>query len=129
MGECKVKIDVALGTQLRDLNIFADIDQKSKQVVHPLESIPPIGAKTTISQPPVTVYPTVAQYSTIMKNYPGSSMLPSQMPQNAGYMISGTPEAGNMKLSLIPDEYAKHSNKERERRLFINRSINIKTFN
>lgn len=54
-------------------------------------------------------------------------MLPSQMPQNAGYMISGTPEAGNMKLSLIPDEYAKHSNKERERRSFINISTYIKT--
>ena len=51
-----------------------------------------------------------------MKNYPGNAMLSSQIPQNSGYMISGTPEAGNMKLSLIPDEYAKHSNKERERR-------------
>ena len=76
------------------------------------------GTKHVSSQSPVTAYPVAAQYSTMMKNYPGASMLQSQMPQNTGYMVSGTPETGNMKLSLIPDEYAKHSNKERERRFF-----------
>lgn len=102
---------------LAALTSSVDMDQKSKQVVQPLETNTLTVAKTVLSQPPVTVYPSVAQYTSVMKTYPGSLAQPTQaIPQNVGYVVSGTPEEGNMKLSLIPDEDAKHSSKERERR-------------
>ena len=38
------------------------------------------------------------------------------IPPNASYMINGTPGTPAMRLTLIPEDFQKHSSKERERR-------------
>ena len=66
----------------------------------------------------------VSQNASVIRSYPAHSLFAAPaLTQNAGYMINGTPGTSSMKLSLIPDEYTKHSNKERERRL-----VEVKVF-
>eukprot|EP00794_Sanderia_malayensis_P015947 gene15947-17550_t len=57
-------------------------------------------------------------------NVPHSILPAPIIPPNTSYMINGTPGTSNMKIALIPDEYAKHSSKERERRERIKDSTN-----
>ncbi len=38
------------------------------------------------------------------------------IPPNTSYVVTGKPGTSNMKISLVPEDYVSHSNKERERR-------------
>ena len=76
--------------------------------------------KTSTSQPSVTpsatVYPSTCQHQ--QRSYEANSAFttPVVIPQNTSYIVNGTPGSSNMRISVVPDDYAKHSSKERERR-------------
>ena len=65
--------------------------------------------------PSATVYPSTCQHP--QRSYQGNSVFTTPVvPQNTSYMVNGTPGSSNMRISIVPDDYAKHSSKERERR-------------
>lgn len=93
---------------------FLGVETRSKNASSENSSTPAT-AKTTAAQPVATLYQPATQ--PYVRNYTEHSLYtPPVIPPNTAYMINGTPGTSNMRISLIPDEYAKHSNKERERR-------------
>eukprot|EP00795_Rhopilema_esculentum_P010993 gene10993-19832_t len=105
--------------QILDLhqNAQKDIEHKSKSTTQSAETSSVQTVKPVMSQQSIGIYPLVSQNASVIRSYPAHSLFTAPaLTQNAGYMINGTPGTSSMKLSLIPDEYTKHSNKERERR-------------